>query len=210
MKLLKNMNPKEKMKYKRDNKMYKFWVNMPNKYYKNGKVIFDILLKLGLKKHHSLLDIGCGSLSVGQYLIPWLNKGNYYGIEPEKWVINESLKKELPEDILEKKAPTFDYNKDFDLKVFNKKFDFVIATHFFVHASKSEIQKCYSQLKDIKKDDGLFLCNFFLDSKDNELKSWRWMHHVRYTKKYIDSVFKDYLRIYNPMNPHQLWLVWRG
>lgn len=210
MKKLQDMTPQEKMKYKRDRKMYKFWVNKPDKYYKNGKAITEILWNLGLKKHHMVLDIGCGSLSVGQFLIPWLYKNRYHGIEPEKWVIEEAIKKELPDDIIEKKNPQFNNNKDFDLKVFDKKFDFIIATHFFVHASKSEIEKVYSQLKDIKKDNGIFLCNFFLDDKDNKLKTWRWMHHVRYTKKYIDSIFKDYKRINCPMYPKQLWLVWRG
>jgi cyclopropane fatty-acyl-phospholipid synthase-like methyltransferase len=210
MKKLKDMTPQEKMKYKREGKMYKFWVNRPEKYYRNGKVIFELLLKLGLKKHHSILDMGCGSLSVGQYLIPWLHKNRYHGLEPEKWLIDEALKKELPKDIMEKKNPQFNYNKDFNLKCFNKKFDFIIATHFFVHASKSEIQKCYSQLNDIKKENGLFLCNFFLDDKDNELKTWRWMHHVRYTKKYIDSIFQPYERVHCSMYYKQLWLVWRG
>src|ERR1700690_1184571 len=40
---------------------------------------FNILTGLGLKPEHSFLDIGCGPLTVGIRLIPYLNRGNYFG-----------------------------------------------------------------------------------------------------------------------------------
>src|ERR1017187_10183961 len=42
---------------------------------------FNILTRLGLKPEHSLLDIGCGPLTVGLRLISYLNKGNYVGVD---------------------------------------------------------------------------------------------------------------------------------
>jgi len=42
---------------------------------------FNILTSLGLRPHHSLLDIGCGPLTAGLKLIPYLGRGNYVGLD---------------------------------------------------------------------------------------------------------------------------------
>jgi hypothetical protein len=42
---------------------------------------FEILLGLGLKPEHVCIDFGCGSLRVGQHLIPYLNAGQYWGLD---------------------------------------------------------------------------------------------------------------------------------
>ncbi len=43
---------------------------------------FNILTSHGLKPEHTLLDIGCGPLTVGMKLIPYLNRsGNYVGVD---------------------------------------------------------------------------------------------------------------------------------
>ena len=46
-----------------------------------GKLQFDFLISRGLKPHHVFLDIACGSLRAGRFLIPYLDAGNYLGIE---------------------------------------------------------------------------------------------------------------------------------
>jgi len=50
---------------------------------------FVVLYLLGLREHHCLLDIGCGSLRGGKLFIPYLLPNRYFGIEPEKWLIEE-------------------------------------------------------------------------------------------------------------------------
>jgi SAM-dependent methyltransferase len=35
----------------------------------------------GLKPYHRCVDYGCGSLRIGQHLIPFLNRGNYIGLD---------------------------------------------------------------------------------------------------------------------------------
>ena len=46
-----------------------------------GKLQFDFLIKKGLKPHHKLIDIGCGSLRGGVHFINYLNKKNYFGTD---------------------------------------------------------------------------------------------------------------------------------
>jgi len=53
-----------------------------------------------LRQHHKLLDIGCGSLRNARVLIPYLNIGNYYGIEPNYGLVNEGIANELGQDLV--------------------------------------------------------------------------------------------------------------
>src|SRR5438477_11789858 len=67
---------------------------------------FNLLTTLGLRQHHSLLDVGCGSLRIGRLLIPYLNRGKYFGIEPAEWLVAEGIKDELSETVIHTKPPT--------------------------------------------------------------------------------------------------------
>ncbi|MGQ0533305.1 MAG: SAM-dependent methyltransferase [Caulobacteraceae bacterium] len=44
-----------------------------------GALQFDWLVSRGLKPHHKLLDIGCGSGRLAIKAVPYLEPGNYYG-----------------------------------------------------------------------------------------------------------------------------------
>ena len=67
---------------------YRAFVGLPQKYDLVAANQFCILTTLGLRENHKLLDIGCGSLRGGRLFIPYLLPNGYYGIEPEKWLID--------------------------------------------------------------------------------------------------------------------------
>ena len=46
-----------------------------------GKHQYHYLLSNGLLSHHRFLDLSCGSLRLGQYLIPFLEEVHYFGLE---------------------------------------------------------------------------------------------------------------------------------
>jgi len=110
-----------------------------------GALQFNILtLALGLREHHYLLDIGCGSLRSGRLFIPYLDPGHYYCIEPETWKIDEGMDNELGWDIEDVKKPVFSANEDFRLSTFHNPpdyllFDYLLAASIFTHASVSQI-----------------------------------------------------------------------
>jgi SAM-dependent methyltransferase len=56
-----------------------------------GATQFRLLTTLGLREHHSLLDFGCGSLRAGRLLIPYLLPGRYYGLEPNRCLIEDGI-----------------------------------------------------------------------------------------------------------------------
>ena len=66
---------------------------------------FMMLFALGLREHHRLLDFGCGSLRSGRLIIPYLASGNYYGIEPNQWLVRAGIQDELGESVLRAKEP---------------------------------------------------------------------------------------------------------
>ena len=74
---------------------YRAYVGPPTDYDLVGAMQFNLLTNLGLREEHYLLDIGCGSLRAGKLLIPYLVPGRYFGIEPERWLIEEGIDNEL-------------------------------------------------------------------------------------------------------------------
>ncbi len=65
---------------------YRAYVGPPEDYDLIAAMTFNLLTTLGLRQHHSLLDIGCGSLRIGRLVIPYLNRGKYFGVEPNEWL----------------------------------------------------------------------------------------------------------------------------
>jgi len=86
---------------------YRAYVGPPEDYDLIAAMTFNLLTTLGLRQHHSLIDIGCGSLRIGRLLIPYLNEGNYFGLEPNEWLVDEGIKRELGEALVRIKRPTF-------------------------------------------------------------------------------------------------------
>src|SRR5437879_12824633 len=78
---------------------YRAYVGPPEDYDLIAAMTFNLLTTLGLRQHHSLLDVGCGSLRIGRLLIPYLNRGKYFGVEPAEWLVAEGIKQELGETV---------------------------------------------------------------------------------------------------------------
>jgi hypothetical protein len=70
---------------------------------------------------------------VGRLLIPFLQKGCYFAIEPSRWLIEEALDCEHGRDILAIKKPAFAYNADFSVEPFDTKFDNIVAQSMLAH-----------------------------------------------------------------------------
>lgn len=174
-------------------KNYKGFVGPKNLYEKIGENAFQILLKNGLKKHHYICDIGCGSLRLGKRLIPNQYINRYYGIEPNKWLVEEALKNEISEEIINKKNPKILFNRTFGLNKFNEKFDFIIANSIFMHACKWQIEKCIDEVILTLKDNGIFIFNFIKskNGKDNLAKEWTYPSSIKYRKEYFEELLKN-------------------
>ncbi len=117
---------------------YRAYVGPPEDYDLIAAMTFNLLTTLGLRQHHSLLDVGCGSLRIGRLLIPYLNRGKYFGIEPAEWLVAEGIKQELGETVVQIKRPTFFFTASPEAVVQAKVlFDFALAQSIFSHCEDS-------------------------------------------------------------------------
>lgn len=112
---------------------YRAWVGPPEEYDLISALQVTLLLAAGLEETHHLCDVGCGSLRAGRMLIPYLRPGHYFGIEPEKWLVEEGMERELGQGIMKAKHPSFRFVADFSLQGFGTNFDFVVAQSVFSH-----------------------------------------------------------------------------
>lgn len=60
-----------------------------------GNLQLDFLVQRGLQPHHALLDVGCGPLRAGVKLVPYLDPGNYYGIDLSDILIEAGYEGEI-------------------------------------------------------------------------------------------------------------------
>jgi hypothetical protein len=125
-----------------------------------GALQLDFLKSRGLNPHHVLYDIGCGSLRAGVFFIPYLEKGNYCGIDREKTLIELGISQEIGETLYQENKPEFVISKDFNFHEFSKKPDYAIAQSLFTHLTLKDIRKCLSKLREVKSDGCQFYATF--------------------------------------------------
>ncbi len=139
---------------------YRAYVGPPLQYDFMGITQLALLYGVGLREHHRVLDLGCGSLRAGRLLIPFLNEGMYFGIEPNPWLIEEGLRENLGQDMVRMKSPRFDHNDRFDCEVFGEQFDYIVAQSILSHTKIDMGKRCVSNAAKVLKPDGLFLLTF--------------------------------------------------
>lgn len=66
-----------------------------------------IVQQAGYTPESTVVDLGCGSLCAASRLIPWLNTGNYTGVDPRMDVVEEALVREDLTDVAEWRKASF-------------------------------------------------------------------------------------------------------
>jgi SAM-dependent methyltransferase len=118
------------------------------------------LLRAGLTPSAKILDLGCGVLRGGYWLIHFLDAGCYCGIEPNEERLRIGTDHILEPEIIKCKQPRFDTNPHFDTSVFREKFDFFVAYSIWTHASKSQIATMLDAFLRDSKETGIFLTTY--------------------------------------------------
>lgn len=170
---------------------YRSYVGSPKKYDIMAAHQFNLLTSLGLRENHTLLDIGCGSLRGGRLFITYLLPNKYFGIEPEEWLLQDGIRKNLGEEMLRIKNPRFRNEKEFKLGGFNQKFDYILAQSIFSHATQKQILTCLSETKKVMKDSSVFVGTFYLGDTNNAETEWVYPGHGTYTKDFMVNAADD-------------------
>ena len=138
---------------------YTAYVGPPDQYDFMGGTQFALLFLLGLREHHKVLDFGCGSLRAGRLLIPYLLPGNYYGIEPNAWLIDDALERQLG-GMERLKVPHFSNSDSFEADVFGENFDFILAQSIFSHSGPALTLKALRSFERSLRPDGFCVVTF--------------------------------------------------
>jgi len=152
-----------------------------------GKLQFDFLVKNGLKSSDVFLDIACGSLRAGVHLIPYLETGNYLGIDKEMSLIDLGLKNELSVEMINSKTPEFVISDKFEFNKFSKVPNFAIAQSLFTHLPPPLINLCFQELKNHFDLKGIFYATYFLT--DEKVNNPRKPHDHEIFKYTLDEVY---------------------
>ncbi|WP_295534192.1 galactosyltransferase-related protein [Synechococcus sp. UW140] len=133
-----------------------------------GTLQFEFLIEQGLKPNHRLLDIGCGSLRLGSHLIPYLQPGNYIGIEKEQSLLDAGLLYELPDRLLEDRKPLLIQSSNFEFELMQCYVDMAIANSLFTHLPAEYILICLKRLRPWLKQGACLYASFFEVSHEYE------------------------------------------
>lgn len=149
-----------------------------------GRLQLATLIQEGLSPQSKLLDVGCGCLRAGYWLMHFLDSGCYFGIEPNVGMLEKGIQYVVEPDLLKGKSPQFDSNDQFDFSVFGVKFDAILARSVWTHTSKSQIQQMLDQFVENASPDAFLLTSYWpaklWPPKKWDYKGDRWVgrdHH---------------------------------
>jgi len=190
---------------------YRAYVGPPEDYDLIAAMTFNLLTTLGLRQHHSLLDIGCGSLRIGRLLIPYLNRGKYFGVEPNQWLVEEGIKREFGEALLEIKRPTFFLSDSPEVITQAKvSFDFALAQSIFSHCGLDLIKGWLSAVSRSLAPDGALVATFLMGEEDCDKTGWIYPDCVNYRPTTLEHAAENvnlHFEILDWKHPRQTWAL---
>ena len=190
---------------------YRAYVGPPEDYDLIAAMTFSLLTTLGLRQHHSLLDVGCGSLRIGRLLIPYLNRGKYFGIEPAEWLVAEGIKQELGETVVQIKRPRFFFTDSPETVVRAKvSVDFALAQSIFSHCGLDLIRGWLSAVSRSLAEDGVLIATFLPSDEDSQRAGWVYPECVNYRPATLERAAADTnlrFQILDWKHPRQTWAL---
>lgn len=144
-------------------------------------------------------------------LIPYLRPGHYYGVEPERWLVEEGIEHELGPGILKVKRPSFRFVSDFSLDGFGTNFHFVVAQSVFSHTHPDLLRLGLGKIASSLAPGGKLLATWQRGRSDAQGGSGWIRKGVRpYTWKEMEGFLRESGLVSRRLNwphPRQSWFV---
>lgn len=167
------------------------YVGPENRYDLMAANQFNLMTSLGLRQSHRLLDVGCGCLRAGKLFIPYLKPGGYFGVDPNRWLIEQGIQDELGQDILQVKRPSFVYSETFDFSAFNTRFDYLLAQSILSHCGRSQVEALFRGAGPVMDESSVLVFDFYQGDTDHDGDAWTYPKNVRYTWSFMESALRD-------------------
>ena len=196
---------------------YRAYVGPPEQYDFMGGTQFSLLLALGLREEDHVVDLGCGSLRAGRFLIQYLLPNHYTGIEPNTWLWREAMKHEIGADIFDLKKPRMLIDNDFLMSgVAENSADFVVAQSIYSHTGLDLFETSLRAVSRCLAQSGQFLFTLFrpLNVANSAIQDgakqngWFYPECVTYAPDTTKRIFEDtglHVQQLNWFHPRQCW-----
>ena len=126
---------------------------------------------MGLRPHHSVLEIGCGTLRGGIPIIDFLDARNFCGIDVRQVVLDEA-RKEVAEAGLKHKEPSLVLATDLAMIDLVQEYDYIWAFSVLPHLDDEVIRGAFMCASKHLKDDGRFFATVQLGDAE-QVGVWR-------------------------------------
>ncbi len=134
-----------------------------------GRDQMDFLVSRGLRPSHRVLDLGCGSLRTGIWLIPYLDNGNYFGVDAHLESLEAAVHYEIPLHRLEDKSPRLLLSSQFELSHFGVDFDWIVAFALLIHLDPQNQEKALRRMRSCLEPGGRVVLSHALPRLEKEL-----------------------------------------
>lgn len=187
---------------------YRAYIGPPDEYDLVSAMSFNLLTSCGLRQHHKLLDIGCGSLRLGRLLIPYLNSGGYVGLEPNKWLVDDGIRYELGSSVVELRKPTFIFDTTLATLAPDVRFDYVIAQSIFSHTAPDLLERWIRDVSQCLAQSGVLFATVLEGDIECDQEGWIYPQCVEYRLHTVASMAKKVgleFEVLNWHHPRQTW-----
>ncbi len=124
-----------------------------------GREQFNYCLERGLKPDDYVLDLGCGALRTGIWLISYLNQGFYFGIDEHLPSLRAGAEYELLLHDLVAKKPRLLCDANFTIDHFDQTFDWILSFSVFIHLSSDQAYRAIDKISKALSSGGRFIVN---------------------------------------------------
>jgi SAM-dependent methyltransferase len=133
-----------------------------------GGLQIAFLKSRGLLPHHKLLDIGCGSLRGGVHFVPYLDPGNYYGVDLNQSLLDAGYEREIAPAGLADRLPRGNLHcfKDFAVSRIGVTFDVALAQSVFTHVRLERVRDCLTRVAPAIRRGGSFHATYWRAPED--------------------------------------------
>lgn len=166
--------------------------------------------QVGLRYHHRLAEVGCRSLRAGRLLIPYLQPERYFGVEPNRWLVEAGIEHELGRDVIRIKWPSFRFVDDFSLGAFGTSFDFVMAYSVLSHTYPDLALAGFRNIARARAPSGKLFATFKEREPQLEGSGWLYPEVVPYSWERLSGIVEEgglVARRLDWEHPRQFWFV---
>lgn len=152
--------------------------------------VFQNLIDLGLKKHHKIIDYGCGSLRIGKPLIEYLEPNNYTGLDVVDIFYLAALRM-LDDDLVSLKKPQLAIISPEVLKKTSKSPpDFIFSFTVTQHVPTDELGSYFTSVLSIMGPKTICWLHFIESEEITQNRAVSW--------SYPRSVLIDQIKLLDP------------